>query len=159
NGRVDTVRRDEIAAVVNGNTAVPELLLPTITSNRPPVVLVPTAFTLAETETREITFVAGDPDEGQRVVDVRIGPPHSFVSIQSLGDDRYILKLTPKVGDAGTYNLNLTATDNLGATLTYAITVRVTPLLVANAQTVTTPEDTPVQITLTGSGPIGQPLT
>jgi hypothetical protein len=64
----------------------------------------------------------------------------------------------PPAGSLTTIGLRVT--DNLGATDTDTATVNINGLPTANNQgPVVTPEDTPVNITLTGSDPENQPLT
>jgi hypothetical protein len=143
---------------VSGITAVGDLILPSEISNRPPVILVPTDLTLAEGDTRNINFVAADPDPGQRVVSVVITPPRSFITLTPDSNDTYNLRIAPGSNDAGTYEQTLTATDNLGGQLTYNTRLRVNRPLVADSQSVTLDEDTSKTIQLTGNDPGGLPL-
>lgn len=158
NGRVERVQRGGIPAVVGGSTVVENLTLPAEASNRPPVMLLPPTLTMSEGEVRVVNFVASDPDAGQTVVDVRVSGAR-FASVTRGGNDLNTLRLNPAANDAGAYTLILTATDNLGASLTQNIALAVGRLPLAQAQTVTTDEDTSVSITLTGSDPGGQSLS
>lgn len=157
--RVDRLQRDRINAVVNGITQILDpLVLPADGSNRPPVVLIPLSLTIAEGETRNLSFVVGDPDPGQRVEDVRISGQR-FVSLARVSNDLYALKLSPQINDAGVYMLNLTATDNAGASLTEEIKLVVSRPPAASSQTLTLDEDTAKSLTLTGNDPGGLQLS
>lgn len=158
NGRVDRTQRSGIPAVVNGLTVVtPDLVLPAEDSNRPPVLLAPASLRVNEAETREVNFVAADPDPGQTIQVAVTGA--SFASVIERGNNIYSLRLQTRANDAGQYTLMLTATDNLGLsnTLNLALTVNRAP--VANPQTVTTDEGVRRTITLTGSDPEGDPFS
>jgi large repetitive protein len=66
----------------------------------------------------------------------------------------------PNTNFFGMATIGYTITDGIGGTNSSVITVTVTNVPpVANGQSVNTPENTPVQITLTGSDPNGLPLT
>ncbi len=157
-GRVDRVQRSGVATVAGGLTAVtPDLVLPAEDSNRPPVMLAPSLLRINEGETRELNFVAFDPDPGQTIQLNLSGA--SFATLINRGNDVYTLRLQTRANDAGRYTLALTAADNLGQSNRLDIALNVNRAPVANSQTVVTDEDTPRPITLTGSDPDDDPLS
>ena len=156
-GRVDRVQRSGIVAVVGGLTKVtPDLLLPSESSNRAPTLVVPSSLTVNEGETRNVNFVANDPDTGQTIQISVAGA--NFAAIIPGSNDLYTLRLTPKVNDAGTYTLTVTALDNLGASASRTIALQIKRSPTATAQAVATNEDVPRAITLTGNDPDGDPI-
>jgi uncharacterized protein (TIGR03437 family) len=151
-GRVDRVQRSGLTAVVGGITKVaPDLVLPLEASNRAPTLLAPVSLALNEGETLNISLVASDPDSDQ-TIQVSVSGAN-FATIIPGSNDVYTLRLAPKVNDAGTYTLTVTALDNLGANTIRTIELKVNRPPIANGQSVTTSEDAPKAITLTGSDP------
>src|SRR5205085_3100015 len=102
-------------------------------------------------------FVANDPDTGQTIQVTVTGA--NFATIIPGSNDVYTLRLSPKVNDAGTYTLTVTALDNLGASTIRTIALKVNRPPIANVQSVTTNEDVPKAITLTGSDPDSDPIS
>jgi uncharacterized protein (TIGR03437 family) len=158
NGRVDRVQRSGLAAVAGGITKVPtDMLLPSETSNRPPTLLTPLSLAVNEGETRNLSFIASDPDIGQTIQVTVSGA--NFATIIPGSNDVYTLRLAPKVNDAGTYTLTVTALDNQSASTIRTIALKVNRPPTANAQSLITNEDVPKAITLTGSDPDGDPIS
>ncbi|MGH9936341.1 MAG: Ig-like domain-containing protein, partial [Blastocatellia bacterium] len=157
-GRVDRAERRAIPAVAGGITTItPELKLALDEANRPPVILGQTSASLNGGEIRTISFVASDPDIGQPL---QVGVSGaSFASIIAGANDTYSLRLAPRTSDGGQFTLTITANDPLGASATHRIAVTVNRPPTANAQAVTTDEDTAKQITLAGSDPDEGQLT
>jgi uncharacterized protein (TIGR03437 family) len=157
-GRVDRAERRAILAVAGGITAItPELKLALDEANRPPVILAQTSASLNGGEIRAISFVASDPDLGQPLQVSVSGA--NFATITAGANDTYSLRLAPRTSDGGQFTLTLTATDPLGASATHRIAVTVNRPPTANAQAVTTDEDTAKTITLAGSDPDGGQLS
>ncbi|MFN7944385.1 MAG: IPT/TIG domain-containing protein [Blastocatellia bacterium] len=124
-GRIDRVQRTGIPVVVNGTTTVtPDLVLTAETVNRPPVLLAPASTTLNVAQTRNLSIRVSDPDPGQTVNLTATGVP--FLNLSNQGSGAYTLQLTPNSAQAGTYTVVLTATDNLGASVSQNVAVTVT---------------------------------
>lgn len=156
--RVDRVGRINIDAVPGGLTEIkPDLVLPAEGSNRAPVLLAPATLRVNEAETREVNFVAYDPDAGQTIQLSLTGA--SFATLVNRGNDVYSLRLQTRANDGGRYALSLNATDNQNQSTTLNIALEVNHAPVANPQSVVTDEDTPKPITLTGSDTDGDRLS
>ncbi len=156
--RVDRVQRINIDPVANGLTEVkPDLVLPAEGSNRAPVLLAPATLRVNEAETREVNFIAYDPDTGQTIQLALTGA--SFATLINRGNDVYSLRLQTRANDGGRYALSLNATDNLSQTTTLNITLDVNHSPIGNPQSIVTDEDAPKPITLTGRDTDGDPLT
>ncbi|HZS05030.1 MAG TPA: Ig-like domain-containing protein [Blastocatellia bacterium] len=163
NGRIDRKQSAEVPVVVGGITVItPDIVLPAAAINRPPVIQAPFALTVKEGERVDIPVNVFDPDEGQTITVTLSGPGFaSLLEGLSTLPSRAI-RLAPGFDDSGAYTLTLTATDDKNATSTRTI-----PLTVVNTnrpptssgQSVTTDEDTPVVITLTGTDPDGNTVT
>jgi len=125
--------------------------------NRPPVLTLLGDLSLAEGDSRTLSAFAScsDPD-GDPVTLTALGLP----GFAALSDGS--LTLHPGFEDAGTYaNNEITCSDgNLSDTKGFTITVAETNRPpVALDQSLSTLEDTPVEITLSCSDPDGDPLT
>jgi uncharacterized protein (TIGR03437 family) len=157
NGRVDRAQSANVRAVPGGITEVGEIILPAANSNQPPVVLISSELSVNAGQTRDIAFVASDPDGTQPVQLVLAGL--SFASV--VQTPALAIRLAPTLNDVGTYVLALTARDSQGGVT--IITIRVTVLRsnrtpTANSQVATLDEDTTRNITLAGSDPDGDSL-
>ncbi|HWQ34115.1 MAG TPA: Ig-like domain-containing protein [Blastocatellia bacterium] len=159
NGRVDRKQSAEVPVVVGGITNItPDIVLPAPALNRPPVIQAPATFTISEGQNTDLRIAAFDPDDGQTITLSLTGP--GFASL--IDGTEKLVRLTPGFSDAGTYTLTLTAKDNLNA-----ITTRTIALTVSNTnrppssggQSLTTSEDTALNITLSGSDPDGDTIT
>jgi hypothetical protein len=132
-------------------------------SNREPVILAPIEIEVPVGQTLDVPISIYDPDPGQQIAASVEGAAFAtLIKLSSGGTianpNAYVLRLAPT--QSGKFNLNLTASDGQ-ATAGKNITVIVpganrTPT--ANDQEVTTDEDTPVAIKLTGSDPDGNTL-
>ncbi|NOT58865.1 MAG: tandem-95 repeat protein, partial [Acidobacteria bacterium] len=149
--RVSDGRLNSIAATIS---------LEGISANDPPVLNVPGAQTVTVNQALTFTVTATDPDAGQTVTLGATGLPQGATFNAATGAFAW----TPTV--AGGYTLTFTATDNgtPAQTTTRTVSVTVNPPQanrppVANNLAFTTPEETPRQITLTGSDPDNNPLT
>ncbi len=111
-GRVDRAeKRKNIAVSPSGITQVrPELVLPSDSSNRPPVILAPVNICATSGQSLDVNFVVSDPDLGATFQAGVTGAP--FASIVDGADPKNkILRLTPSLSDVNHYTLTLTATD------------------------------------------------
>ncbi len=135
-GRVERTQRSGIAAVINGITTVtPDLVLPSETSNRPPVIICPPSLTVSAGQTLDVNFTAYDPDTGQTIRVEPSGAPEVSPLVVKGSGDSYNLRLALRNGLTGNFTLRLTATDNQGASATQDIPVRVNPASIACGQT------------------------
>jgi uncharacterized protein (TIGR03437 family) len=159
NGRVDRKQSADVPVVVGGITNItPDIVLPAPALNRPPVIQAPATFTVSEGQNVDLRIAAFDPDEGQTITLSLMGP--GFASL--IEGTEKLVRLTPGFSDAGTYTLTLTAKDNLNAmtTRTIALTVSNTNRPpTSSGQSLTTSEDTALNITLSGSDPDGDTIT
>lgn len=152
NGRTDRVTSATAPAVVGGVTRLPDVILPDRTENRPPSILGPTQgqiFTGRETLFR---YSINDPDKDE-IESVKIeGPAFATIAPSQTGaSSTYVMRLAPTAQDGGTYSIGVTATDRRGAkqTLQLKLEVRVSPQPPSAPDvTVTTPEDTAVDVSL-----------
>jgi uncharacterized protein (TIGR03437 family) len=154
-GTVDRAERRGVAPRVGTTSISPPIVLPGGGQGRTPVLLLPKSLVVEAGKTTDYTFLAY-----ARVTTATLQQPvvtgASFASITGLNNDRYVLRLTPGAGAAGNYTLTVAATDSQGlrAEETIALEVKA-PIIntpVAASQSVTTDEDQPVGITLSGSG-------
>ena len=144
-------------------TVKPDIALDPETANFPPVILAPSSLTLNAGETRDFDLVVTDPDSGQAP---QVSPPGgsaaAFTTLSDQGQGVYRLRLSPGANAAGGYTLTLRVMDN-AASVTQSIAVTVIQSSAnaptAQGQAVTTPEDTPRPVTLSGSDPAGQALS
>ena len=121
-GRVERVERTGIPAVADGVTRVtPDITLPS--GNRSPTVIVSPVLSVTRGTSREIDFVASDPDPGQTVQVTVEGA--DFATVSKVGESTYRLRLTPGAGAASSYTLMVKATDNLGISATEKILLTV----------------------------------
>ncbi len=120
NFRVDRTESNRTVAIAGGITDVGTLTLPAATSNQPPYILIPPELTLIAGTTRDVIFVAADPDSEQPVQVIFSGP--SFVRLQP---DNRTLRFSPGVNDVGLHGISLTVTDASGAgsAATFLLTV------------------------------------
>src|SRR5262249_8529551 len=131
-------------------------------ANFPPVILAPSSLTLNAGETREFDLVVTDPDNSQAPEVGLSGTATTFTTLSDQGAGGFRLRLAPAANAAGSYTLTLKAADKT-ANVTQNIAVMVTQASngapTAHGQAVTTPEDTPRAITLSGSDPGGRSLS
>jgi hypothetical protein len=128
NRRVDRVFRAGVVPVVNGTTVVkPDLVLPSATSNRPPVVLAPNLLTVARGDRRAFNVLVIDPDQNPITqVEVSGGAFATIVPHPTL-PNVYLLGIAPGPNDAvDTYMLTIRATDSLNAATSQIVVVQVT---------------------------------
>ena len=155
-GTVDRTERSGVLAGAGGITFVsPPIKLPGQGRTRAPVILAPKGLSIEAGKTSDFSFLAYARVVGQTLQPVVVsGAP--FASILSLGNDRYTLRLAPSGGATGNYSLVLTATDGQPLTTMETIDLEVkaagNTAPIANSQSAVTNEDTPLNLTLTGSG-------
>jgi uncharacterized protein (TIGR03437 family) len=140
---------------------------------RPPVLAQP-ATPVSGTEGQAITFnvTATDPDTGETLTLSANNLPEGAtfpVATSTNGTVTQTFNWTPGFNQAGTITVNFTVTDNCSPTTgtdTKSVVFNIANVNrppVANPQTgdqkVITPENTPKQITLTGSDPDNDPIT
>ncbi|HMY73360.1 MAG TPA: Ig-like domain-containing protein, partial [Blastocatellia bacterium] len=151
---VDRTERNGVKPDPRGITFVsPPIVLPGQGRTRAPVILAPKTLSIEAGKTSDFSFIAYARIAGQSLRSVTVAGA-SFASVISNGNDRYTLRLAPTANVAGQFTLTLRAEDTQGlvTTETIALEVKATATTpVANSQSVITDEDTPVNITLTGS--------
>lgn len=151
---VDRTERSAVKPTLNGLTFVsPAIVLPGRGRTRAPVILAPKTLSIEAGKTSDFGFIAYARIAGQTLRSVTVTGV-SFASVIANGNDRYTLRLAPATNAAGQFTLSLRAEDSQGlfTTETIALEVKATATTpVANSQSVITDEDTPVNITLTGS--------
>jgi uncharacterized protein (TIGR03437 family) len=164
--RVDRVQSTEAPVVVGGVTKVAATYLPSSSVNREPIILAPAKAEVPSGETTDIGVVIYDPDDGQQIsASISSGPSWaSLVKLQGGGQilnaNAWILRLSPPKEENVT--LTLSVTDGRGGTAGHTISVAVTKsnrTPTANSLELTTDEDTPLAIKLSGSDPDGNLLT
>ncbi len=157
-GRVDRAGNRIASLVLTGNVIVaPNLILQSATANRPPVLLAPTALAINPGATLNANVYVSDPDAGQTV---QVGVSGAgFASVSASGGPAYTLRLAPGLTEGGQFTLTLTARDNLGATTSQTVALRVNRPPTATAQTVAANEATAKTIMLTGNDADGDALT
>ncbi|WP_041584612.1 Ig-like domain-containing protein [Syntrophus aciditrophicus] len=151
---------DSFTFKVNDGTAdsAPATVSITVTeaANNPPVANAQSVST-AENTAKAITLTASDPDGDSLTYVVVTAPSHGTLS--GTAPD---LTYTPASGYSGldsfTFKVNDGTVDSASATVSITVTA-VNDAPVANAQSVSTAEDTAKAITLTGSDPDGDSLT
>ncbi len=135
-GRIDRTHSQVMPPVVKGITTVrPDLVLPSETDNRPPIIVAPASLIINAGEDLRINFIAYDPD-GDQTLDLKAtGAP--FASVTHLRDECYQLNLAPATDAAGEYTLTITATDGGGKSFSYDISLTVNTASIICGQTVT----------------------
>lgn len=99
--------------------------------NTPPTLASITDQSLEEGQTLDVSVSATDADSDPITLSASNAP--AFASFTDDGDGTGTLALAPQSGDAGSYDVTVTASDGQGGTASEAFTVTVTP---AGAQTV-----------------------
>ena len=129
----------------------------TVTPVNDPPVANPQAVTTNEDTAQAITLTGSDPDGNPLTYGVVSAPIHGTLSGTAPN-----LTYTPAANyngpDSFTFKVNDGTVDSAAATVSITVTP-VNDAPVANAQSVTTQQDTPAAITLTGSDGDGDPLT
>ncbi len=157
-GRVDRAgNRIASLPLAGGVIVAPNLILQSATANRPPVLIAPTTLAASPGATLNANLYVSDPDAGQ-TVQVNVAGA-GFASVLAAGGTTYILRLAPGLTEGGQFTLTLTARDNLNATTSQTVALRVNRAPTATAQTVATTEATAKTITLTGNDPDRDALT
>ena len=153
-GRVERALLTGVAISPNNTSSIGDLILNASNSNRPPAIIAASSFAAEEGKRADLNFVANDPDAGQ-TLQVSVSGP-SFATLVNRGNGAYSLRAAPGMEDAGDYTLTITAIDNQNAVSTQNVALTVfnaNQPPVANSQSVTTDEDSPIRITLNGSDP------
>ena len=157
-GRVDRAGNRIASLALTDNLIVaPNLILQSATANRPPVLIAPATLAVGPGATLNANFYVSDPDAGQ-TVQVNVAGA-GFASVSAVGGTIYTLRLAPSLTEGGQFTLTLTARDNLNATTSQTVALRVNRAPTVTAQTVATTEATAKTITLTGNDPDGDALT
>ncbi|HEY3282683.1 MAG TPA: Ig-like domain-containing protein, partial [Armatimonadota bacterium] len=141
-------------------TSTPATVSITVTPvNDPPVLTVPTAQTVDEGKPLSFTVSATDPDAGDTVTLSATGLPKGASFTPGSGAFAW----TPGFDQAGDYTVGFTADDGKGGRDSKSVSIHVVdvnrPPVATPQPNVTTAEDTPKAITLTGTDPDGDALT
>jgi VCBS repeat-containing protein len=140
---------------LDSNTATVTI---TVTAVNDPPVAQDQAVTTAEDTAKEITLVATDVENSPLTYSIVAQPQHGSLSAVSGNKVTYTPAANYSGADSFTFKANDGALDSNTATVSITVTdVNVAP--VAQAQTVTTDEDTAKEITLLASDADGDPLT
>ena len=139
------------------STSAPATVSITVTAVNHPPVADAQAVTTNEDTAKAITLTGSDPDGNPLTYSVVTQPAHG-----SLSGTAPNLTYTPAANyngaDSFTFKVNDGQADSAAATVSITVSA-VNDAPVANAQAVTTPQDTAKAITLTGSDVDGNPLT
>lgn len=157
-GRVDRITGETLPAIVNGVTRIADLILPSATSNRPPLVFTKATINTWVDEVALVPVLVNDLDQGQTIANVALTGPN-FVLLTSEGPGVYRLSVSPKGGNLGTHTVAATATDSAGGATRFEIKVIVKPRPIAVSMALNTVEDIPLQMVLEGSDSESRPLT
>lgn len=165
NGRVARAQSPDARIIVGGITKVESTYLPSESLNREPVILAPPKVEIPIGQRTDIGLVISDPDPGQQLSATVMGVNWAeLVKVPGTGAianaNAYILKLTPP--SRGTFRLTITADDKQGGTAVHNLDVSVAEQNrppTATGLDLTTDEDTPLAVRLTGSDPDGNALT
>ncbi len=156
-GRVDRISGESQAAIINNLTKVNDLVLPSATANRPPLVFSPTSVEAYESALLELNVKTLDIDEGQRVTLVTLTGAN-FVQLIPQGADDHLLRISPPPGAQGNHQLSIRATDSMGATTERLVSVIVKRRPTASNQSVNVIEDGVAGINLLASDVDNKPL-
>lgn len=127
-------------------------------TNRPPVAQ-DGSMTLAEDAWASITLAATDPDSDPLTFAIQTGPSHGAVTLVPGGA---LATYTPNPDYHGPDSFTFVVDDGNGGTSIGTVSITVTPRNDAPTladQTVTTPEDTPIDVTLAGQDIDGDALS
>jgi uncharacterized protein (TIGR03437 family) len=163
-GRIDRLTSSSAPAIVGGLTRLPDLLLPNRTENRPPVILGPAQAQLFAGRETLIRYSIYDPDQDEIEMVSSEGPTWATIAPAEKGAiGTYDLRLAPTAKDVGRFIVILTANDRRGAKQSIEVRLEVReapgppPAPTALDLTVTTPEDTEVEISLLPKEPPSVP--
>ncbi len=158
NARVERLVRNNVALVANSVIDLETTEAKPVNENRPPLIFAGSRFAVDEGKTSDYDLLVTDADSGtdpRETLRVSLsGPP--FATLITRGEGRYSLRLTPGFADAGEYRVTLSAVDRAGASATQQLALTINQVNQpprALAQTITTDEDRPKAIMLTGSDP------
>jgi uncharacterized protein (TIGR03437 family) len=158
NARVERLVRDNVALNPNSVTDLATIEANPVNENRPPIIFAGSRFAVDEGKTTDYELLVTDADSGtdpRETLRVNLsGPP--FATLIARGEGRYTLRLAPGFADAGAHRVTISAIDRAGATATQQLALTVNDINQpprALAQTITTDEDTPKAIVLTGNDP------
>jgi len=161
NSRIDRVLSANVAAIVGGITKVRDVVVPSVTENRPPTILVTSRIEVVGNKALDVPLVINDPDAGQTVTVSLSGTAAPFATITKSqpgnGAGGYVLHLKPTTAQIGSYDLTIRAVDNLGADASQTVQVKVTSgdsdRPTATPQSVSLDEDSVAVIKLEGTDP------
>ena len=128
-----------------------------LVTNIPPTAN-PDSYSITENTTNNFAVLVNDfvNTSGGSLTLLSVSPTNGTANILNLTN----IVFTPSPNFIGTATIGYTITDSIGGTNSSVITVTVTNLPpTANAQSVSTPQNTALPITLTGSDPANIPLT
>jgi uncharacterized protein (TIGR03437 family) len=165
NGRVVRAQSPDARIIVGGITKVETTYLPSESLNREPVILAPPKVEIPITQRTDVGLVISDPDPGQQVTATVMGVTWAeLIKVPGTGSianaNAYILKLMPP--SRGVFRLTITADDKQGGTAVHNLDVSVAEQNrppTANGLDLTTDEDTPLAVRLTGNDLDGDALT
>jgi len=128
NGGVDSAEIVVGSVTTNSNPiTVPDIVLQSQTpqnlSNSPPRIYAPSVLTLSGGKTRDFDVKVSDPDKGQKV-QVNVAGA-AFAKLGFVNDNGYKLRVSPKAGSKGVYNLTITAVDSKGMKAIHRILLKV----------------------------------
>ncbi len=154
-----TVDRTERAGIRPGGSALtfvsPPIVLTGRGRTRAPAILAPRFLTIEAGKPADFNFIAFARGTQTSLRSVTVAGA-SFASVNALGGDRYNLRLAPGTSVTGNFTLTVTARDSQDASTTEAVIVEVkaadTNQPIANSQSLITNEDSPLALTLQGSG-------
>ena len=155
----ETVDRTERAGIRPGGSALtfvsPPIVLTGRGRTRAPAILAPRFLTIEAGKPADFNFIAFARGTQTSLRSVTVAGA-SFASVNALGGDRYNLRLAPGTSVTGNFTLTVTARDSQDASTTKAVIVEVkaanTNQPIANSQSLITNEDSPLALTLQGSG-------
>ncbi|HEY3403795.1 MAG TPA: S8 family serine peptidase [Ohtaekwangia sp.] len=105
------------------NVAVPVTLV--VIPNLPPVLSGVSDTTVRELSSINLAFTAADPDDADVTISVLNAP--AFMTLTSAGNGYSNHKVSPLIGDAGTYEVTVVAEDPRGGSTSIPFTLTVTP--------------------------------
>ena len=156
-GRVDKVSGESQPAIINSLTKVNDLVMPSATANRPPLVFSPTSVEAYEGAQLELRVRAFDIDAGQQVNLITITGAN-FVQLIRQGAEDHLLRISPPLGTQGNYQLSIRATDTVGATTERLVNVVIKRRPIASNQNISVIEDGVAVINLLASDVDNKPV-
>ncbi len=110
------------------NLLIPTLSIPVtlvVVPNRPPVLSPVANKSVRAQDVLNLQFTATDQDDS--VVSVSVSNAPSFITLTNSGNGSALYSVKPLIGDAGTYEVTVTATDPFGGIATETFNLEVMP--------------------------------